>query len=451
MNRIAAAALNIAAALGILTALLGIALDFLPGGSPGLNLPQILLIAAGLLCFLTALILRSAHVRRRVSQNARKHWKPGLLVTAMTLIALEFILAAADIPTYFPPPPDDVPQPFYQPAPWWTCDEAGCHYVQRHIAVACASEQIYDRECIINRQGFHDTQDFTASDDLNGRMRILTLGDSFTFGASADIGESYVETIESNFPQTIVWNTAVPATATNQALASFQTYAPILQPQLAILGFFPYNDFIENMMPIDYRAYGIDWNGKLFKIWRYQIESSGKVSALDYRHLYYSRHRISPPTSEIEHLIGRTRLGSLLPRFLYKVSWDADQDPYILIPTAMNILTPPTVDITRGYLRALRAAATAQDTALLILLIPAPADLDAPNPHYQTAIQLMRELKIPWLDPIPALDAELDYLPPPDGHWNTAGHQKIGALLSDCLEAFHISQDLADCQQVKMP
>ena len=72
MNRIAAAALNIAAALGILTALLGIALDFLPGGSPGLNLPQILLIAAGLLCFLTALILRSAHVRRRVSQNARK-------------------------------------------------------------------------------------------------------------------------------------------------------------------------------------------------------------------------------------------------------------------------------------------------------------------------------------------------------------------------------------------
>ena len=429
------------AALGILTALLGVAVDFLPGSSRGLNLPQILLIAAGLLCFLAAMVLRSAHIRRRVSQNARKHWRPSLVIAAATLIALELILAAADVPTYFPPPINAVPQPFYQPAPWWTCDQAGCHYVQEYIAAACESRQMaYDRECIINQQGFHDTKDFIASDDLDDRMRLLMLGDSFTFGLSSDIGESYAETIESNFPQAVVWNTAVPGVGTHQALASFQTYAPVLQPQLAILGFL-LNDFRDNLMPIDYRLMGIDWKNQPFRIWRYQIEKSGNVIALDYRHLYYSRHHgVSPPNSEIERLIGRTRLGSLLPRFLYKVNWDADADrnAYVRIPAA--------VDLTRGYLRALREAA-AQDTALLILMIPDRGDIHSPHLRYQKALRLMRELKLPYIDPIHALDADLDYA----GHWSNAGHQKIGALLSDCLEAFQISYDLSDCEQVNMP
>ena len=72
--------------------------------------------------------------------------------------------------------------------------------------------------------------------------------------------------------------------------------------------------------------------------------------------------------------------------------------------------------------------------------------------RYQTAVQLMEELKIPYLNPIHALDLS-DYMPDPDidNHWNSAGHQKIGAMLSDCIEAFQISGDLSDCEQVKMP
>ena len=448
MNSVGTAALNIAftllAALGILTALLGIGIDFLPGSSPGLNLPQILLIAAGLLCFLVGLVLRSARVRRRVLQNARKQWLPGLVIAAATLIVLEFVLAAAGIPTYFPPPMSAAPQPFYESAPWWTCDEAGCHYVQEHIAAACAGGQMaYERECLVNRQGFYDTEDFAAGDDWEERMRILMLGDSFTFGASADIGKSYVDIIESNFPQSIVWNAAIPATGTKQALASFRVYAPVLQPQLIILGFM-LNDFRDNLLPVDSWLMGIDWKNQPFRIWRYHIESSGKAIELDYHHLYYRRHyRIAPPGSEIERLLGRTRLGSLPLRFFYKVNWDTDRDRYVRIPAA--------VDVTREYLRALHEAAAAQNTALLVLLIPNRSDIDDPSIRYQTARQLMEELAIPQLTLIHALDADLDYAPPPDIHWNNAGHQKVGAVLSDCLDGFQISYDLSDCEQVRMP
>ena len=45
--------------LGLLISLFGIAVDFiLPGASPGLNLPQILIIAAGLLIALGAFLSR---------------------------------------------------------------------------------------------------------------------------------------------------------------------------------------------------------------------------------------------------------------------------------------------------------------------------------------------------------------------------------------------------------
>ena len=105
--------------------------------------------------------------------------------------------------------------------------------------------------------------------------------------------------------------------------------------------------------------------------------------------------------------------------------------------------------VTRGYLRDLRDAA-AQDTALLILLIPGPEDIPSPHAYYGRALRLFEELGLAYLNPIHLLDSELDYLPG-DFHWNSAGHQKIGAMLSDCIEAFQIRQVLAACEQVEMP
>ena len=124
----------------------------------------------------------------------------------------------------------------------------------------------------------------------------------------------------------------------------------------------------------------------------------------------------------------------------------------------------------------MREAAAAQNTALLVLLIPEQYNVSPPDEpmgyvllefnrllrhplprageRYQNAARLMEELGIPYLNPIHLLDAS-DYLPSPfldlSTHWNSAGHQKIGAVLSDCIEAFQVRQDLADCEEVEMP
>ena len=443
--------------LGILIALFGIGIEFLPGAHPGLNSPQTLLIAGSLLLSLVAFHLRHADGRRQALGNMKRYWALGLVIAVITLIALEFVLAATDrAPLYFPPAP---PEELLKPLSRWTCDEGYCRYNYDAVVAFCENHGLDIRRCTVNRQGFGDTQDFAAGDDFDERMRILMLGDSFTYGKEADIGKSYVETMEANFPQSIVWNTGIPTSGTNQALATFQVYAPILQPHLTILGFFS-DDFGDNMMPIDFRLWIVSKDGQIFL--RQPADDSENAMTLDEQKAYYYRlHGVEPPGSEIERLIGRTRIGSLLPRAIAVARGEV---PF------RNI--SQEIDVTREYLSALRDEAAAQGTALLVLLIPDRYDIPSPSrppfvlseferllrrplpmagERYQNAVGLMEELGIPYLNPIHALDVELDYMPEHDMHWNTAGHQKIGAILSDCIEAFQISQDLSDCEQVKMP
>ena len=60
-------------ALGMLIALAGVAIDYiLPGTSPGLNLPQLLIIAAGLAVSIGALWFRRSRTRQRTRRSFGK-------------------------------------------------------------------------------------------------------------------------------------------------------------------------------------------------------------------------------------------------------------------------------------------------------------------------------------------------------------------------------------------
>lgn len=432
-------------ALGILLALLGLGMDFILGTHPGLNLPQLLLIAAGLLMSLTAFRLRHADARQRTWAKLRGRWRAGLLVSIIALLALEFVLAAGGVSLYYPllvsqsPPPEE--------APWWICDELGCRFDYDAMVAACENGELprSSRHCIVNRQGFHDRQDFTAGADLDERTRILMLGDSFTFGMSADIGKSYVETIEASLPQSIVWNTGIHGVGTQHALAVFQTYAPLLQPHITILGF-SMNDFTDNVLPMDAWLWA---RGSQDVIRRYSVDFQGNVTKLDDQTLNYHAYGVSPPTNEIRRLIGITRLGTLA----LKTMDLAREDRGLAVP---DCFSECPADATREYLQALRDAAAAQDTALLVLLIPRYYDIEALGRgityiRYPKALQFMEELEMPYLNPVNLLDDELDYESGTRSHWNSAGHQKIGSLLSRCIQTFQISQDWSACEEVKTP
>ena len=152
--------------LGIAIALLGIGIDLLPGSTSGINLPQLLMITGGLLLAFIAYGLRRVELRRRAMALIKRHLLAALIVTVVTVLALEFILVLINITPYFPV---EIPEEYYSSQPWKHCDRAGCRYNYEIMKTACENDSATGRYCVINRQGFHDSQDFIF-DEAIGRQ-----------------------------------------------------------------------------------------------------------------------------------------------------------------------------------------------------------------------------------------------------------------------------------------
>ena len=264
-------------ALGITLALFGIGIDYLlPGTSPGVNLPQFVVILTGLAISFGSWQLRRPEVRRRFSSSTGKTIGIALSITLTTLLVLDIVLTVWGMPTYFP---SAIPDPDVSVSDWRICDELGCRYKYDGVIAACADGVITGRRCVINRQGFSDTDDFVVHDDFAGRIRIMTLGDSFTQGFSAEVGKSFVETIETLLPEVILWNTAISGNGTNRALATFQAFASQLKPQLTILGFYM-NDVSDNLKTHDNWIQLEDANGSRHLVRQYHADRWGNEVAV---------------------------------------------------------------------------------------------------------------------------------------------------------------------------
>ena len=352
--------LNLAFLLGIAIALFGLAVDYvLPGSSPGLNIPQLLIIVAGALLAIGARRFRRRGLPARSGGNPPTVATQALLVSAVTLLAIELLLTALNAPTYYPTDFSDAP---LERAPWWTCDDLGCRFVHRAVKSACDAGEIKGRACIVNQQGFADTQDFIWSDDFIRRPRILMLGDSFTQGYAADVGDSFVETLEKDLPDALVWNAGIGGTGTNQALATFAGLGPEMQPHLTVLGFFS-NDFHDNLFPLDSKLRTALADGTIEVVRYYVLDHAGNPHRLELTAslLEYARAGKLPIPNEFERLVGNTRLGSLLLQVKERV--DA-------VNESSDAHFERAKERTQSYLRALKESVAAQGSELLVLIIP---------------------------------------------------------------------------------
>lgn len=431
---------SIVGGLGFIIMLIGIGLDSLPGSSPGISFPQLMLILGGLTLFVVGLLFRKPTTRQRIAQDLVKNLLISCIVVMITLVVLEVGLTLANVKTRYPV---HVPDTFLEAVPWWICDESGCHYEYDNMRLACDNKEVSGRRCMVNRQGFHDSQDFVMPDESADMLRVLMLGDSFTFGGTATVGNSFVETVETQLPEAVVWNTGIPGAGTNQAIASLNVYAPILQPQIAILGFYM-NDFEDNVYPIDSYFMGVDDTKYPFAIRQYMLDDIGRVTKLDSQaDLYYRYHQVDPPTSDLQRIAGTTRLGSLLLNTIEAIG--------NMLSKVDGRRITKQVEVTRQYLTELHDYTEANNIALFILMIPRREDIESPGTLVQNARQLFKDLKIPYLNVTDILDAETDYAPEPDIHWSTEGHQTVGMILGQCLEQFQNRGILSDCESLTLP
>lgn len=319
----------------------------------------------------------------------------------------------------------------YTQAKWWTCDSVNgpryvAHQTTKEDSVYFLREiWYYNRLNMINNEGYHDKDDFTEVSPGVDSLKVLVTGDSFTWGASSDIGSSYVDIFESDLKKTypsIVWNTGMPATGTNHALFTAKKYLPRQKSNYVVLGFYVGNDFSDNLVPFDrlvfnklascYNQYDYDNDLKPFKISNREAykKATGSYPAeeLNFVQKILIRSRVIPFITDLKDKVVNRLSGKR--------------------STAIEL----EYKLTKEYLKQLNDYVKENNAELIVLIIPAAQDVKEKGIHYLNTKKILNELSLQFVDPLDQFTEE-DYLKIDGGHWKNRAHMLAGHALSKYL------------------
>jgi|GEM_PF-2397837 len=318
-------------------------------------------------------------------------------------------------------------------AKWWRCDSvSGPKYKANQLSkedsifFSSINEMwYYNRLKMVNNEGYHDKEDFNNISPDNDSLKILFAGDSFTWGASADVDSSYVDVFERDIKKkypAIVWNTGIPATGTNHAVFTTKKYLPLQKSNYVILGFYVGNDFVDNLLPFDdlifykkafcFNFYDYDNNFKPIKLSKREVIKNATGS--------YPMEELNPLQKILIHSRFFTFVTELKNKAVNRLSGrkrKSNEQEY---------------KMTKEYLKELNDYVKENDAELIVMLIPAWANLKEKDDHYINAVKILNELSLKYLETI-ELYTENDYLKKGGGHWKNSGHIIAGHAVSKFL------------------
>ncbi len=327
------------------------------------------------------------------------------------------------------------------PAKWWSDDSvSGPKFIRGQVNKSDsvmfgngAAGSYYNRLKIVNNEGYHDKDSFIEISPDSNLLKILFIGDSFTWGASADIDSSYVDVFEKeinkNFPS-VIWNTGIPATGTNHALFTTQKYLPLQKSNFVILGFCTVNDFSDNLLPFD-RLFFTD-KGSCLNLYSYNENYQPvKTSVRD----AFINATGSYPMNELnifQKIKARSRMIPFLQEIKGSIAGKIENSKKKANEQAGKV-EDQEYKVTREYLTRINDYVKSNNAELIVLLIPHKDDLTKPGQNYLRSVKIFNELSIKHFEVIKLLGNN-DYVENKwDGHWNNRGHGITGQALSKYL------------------
>ena len=106
-------------------------------------------------------------------------------------------------------------------------------------------------DLVTNSHGMRNEREF-AFEPVNGRPRLLIVGDSYSFGHGVRNEETFAYLLGENLPEWDVMNMAVEGHGTDQSYIMYEQYGESLRPEIVLVGFFV-RDFNRNTF--SYREY----------------------------------------------------------------------------------------------------------------------------------------------------------------------------------------------------
>jgi hypothetical protein len=300
--------------------------------------------------------------------------------------------------------------------------------------------------------GFYDKKDFSA--DYSAQTRILMLGDSFTAGASAEPGHSFVDLLGQHYQDESVlfFNTGMGGYGQNNELAVLKKYFDTIQPHIVMLGFYTGNDFLNNLTPVDRGTRLGD-----HMISNYDVVMLSNVAHVRKRTseeiIWLHKKFLGCPKMGLgsdksfkaflrEEIFYPTRVGTQTWTFLriLKQRWKTLLDSQSHAKREMSEDYDYTV--TKKYLKEIQKFLRERNMPFYVLLIPDRHESITTltkSRDYQRAVRLLNELSIPYLDPFESLTLE-DYILDVPGlptlrqndHWNNSGHRKMFEEIKNC-------------------
>lgn len=416
-------------ALGLVTLLLGgflLAFDF---GTP---VGRLVTVGVG------AAVLVAAIVWARGVGRALRGLAGGAALLAAGLIALELLLTLARRPALTA---DVLAQVKLRP---FNC-ETGC-VANPFPDWVLAPTEPPRRDQIFNSTGHYSSRDFDPAQMPAGAYPIMVSGDSFTVGFTADLGSSYIETMEASVPDAWVWNVGFPGTGTVNIARSVVHHAPMMQPALIVIGL-SYND------RGDFSTEGINFiqarnsvSGAYKWVDRTVVDQQFQWSVITDQEIVYRFYDIITPVTPAGQAILASRLGLIVYRVFANADLSASAHYYY--PN----MDEAAVTFNSAQYAAVAALAEERGIPVVGVLVPGKEEYEnASRDSLWPIIAAAEQAGIPYLDPRPLLTLE-DYrnTNPTDVHWNTAGHQKVGALLAECVRYIQ-ANDGAMCPQAVVP
>jgi len=297
----------------------------------------------------------------------------------------------------------------------------------------------------LDPHGFNDPKNFHH--DFSNDFRVLVLGDSFTQGASADPDQGFVPLLNQSFKEkgVLFFNTGVGGYGQNNQVAVLKKYFDVIKPQLVILGFYPGNDFTDNLTGLDrhtafpgkwlvnYEILVIDDEAAVRKrskdeLWKQYQGFIGCERAMDSFWLksFMLQTRLGTQIwvlgRKAKHQIRSLREKRIVGDAGYFADWKAP---------------------TRNLLSEMQEFLSHRSVPLWVMVIP-QANIDEKNINRTSlddeAYELMDDLDISLIDLTQELTVEDYYFKPKGsdwgavGHWNNDGHKKVYEKLKSRIE-----------------
>jgi lysophospholipase L1-like esterase len=290
---------------------------------------------------------------------------------------------------------------------------------------------IVDEYIKTNSQGLRDVEHPLKKED--GSIRILGLGDSFTFGWGVKLEESYLKQLERRLTQETgrkaeAINAGVPGYGLNHYYIYLKHTGLKYQPDVIVINYFV--DDLPMFLKEELEPYEEDFPDRL----QYK-------GGLMHRSRFYNF--ITSAAAIIRVRNHATAVDHMRIMEVRRAAWARYDHPLI------NKESNEKIALLEEYLKRFKSLADSVHARLIIMFTPDISHLYHPEYQHINAVlkRLTAQYNIPFVDMTPVFESSNDlstyYLFPKDAHTNVRGHQAMASALVELICKDALSGDLS--------